>query len=97
MGFKVPKDTPPMERELMYLMADLCVKWGFCIPPEDLERISKAKCYTAQAFARDLLLAEGMNPDHESGWRNRIAARFREWFGADDIDSASFVDKSRRQ
>jgi len=35
MGFKVGRNVPPMQRELIYLLADLCVKWGFCIPPDD--------------------------------------------------------------
>ena len=66
MGYKVNKDTPPMERELIYLLEDLCVKWGFCIP--DSDKVSKSKCYSAEKFAEDVIIAEGMNPEHEPGW-----------------------------
>ena len=51
MGFKLPKDTPAMERELIYLLADLCVKWGFCIPPDSIERITKTDRYNDIDFA----------------------------------------------
>ena len=93
MGFKVPKDTPPMERELIYLLVHLCVKWGLCIPPDSFERISKMKHYNDRGFAMDLVEAEGL--DSYSGWRNKIAERFRERFGSDEIDSSTFVDRVR--
>lgn len=93
MGFKVPKDTPPMERELIYLLADLCVKWGFCIPPNSIEQISKMECYNDRDFATDVVEAEGL--DGYSSWVNRIAERFKERFGTNEIDSSTFVDRVR--
>ncbi len=30
-----------MERELIGLLTDLCAKWGFCIPPDHFEQITK--------------------------------------------------------
>lgn len=93
MGFKVPKDTPPMERELIYLLADLCVKWGFCLPADNLEQISKMDYYNDKDFATDVIEAEGMNG--YSSWEHRIAERFRERFGTDKIDSSNFVDRVR--
>ncbi len=93
MGFKVGKDVPPMERELIYLLADLCVKWGFCIPPDDNNEISKKEHYHAIEFAEDVVKAEGM--EGYEGWVNRIAERFRERFGTDEIDSSTFVDRVR--
>lgn len=65
-----------MERELIYLLADLCVKWGFCIPPEDIEQISKMNYYHADDFAPDVVVAEGM--DENSRWKTKIAERFAE-------------------
>lgn len=93
MGFKVPRDTPPMERELIYLLVDLCVKWGFCIPPDDFEQISKAEYYHADDFGLDVVRAEGM--EGYSSWTNKIAQRFRIRFGTDEIDSETFVDRIR--
>lgn len=93
MGIKVPKDTPPMERELIYLLTDLCVIWGFCIPPDDFDEISKQAYYHALDFAEDVLIAEGT--EAPARLRKRIAERFKERFGTDEIDSATFVDRVR--
>ncbi|UTW61546.1 hypothetical protein KFE98_16230 [bacterium SCSIO 12741] len=93
MGFKVPKDTPAMERELIYLLVDLCVKWGFCIPPDSFEQISKMDYYNDNNFAIDVAKAEGL--DEHSSWVNRIAERFRERFGTHEIDASTFVDRVR--
>ncbi len=93
MGFKVGKDVPPMEREIIYLLADLCVIWGFCIPPDEYDEISKKEYYEAIEFAQDVVTAEGMEGD--KGWTNKIAERFRERFGKDEIDTASFIDRVR--
>lgn len=93
MGFKAKSDVPPMERELIFLLYDLCVKWGFCIPADDHDKISKKEHYTAIGFAQDVTKAEGL--DEYSGWVNRIAERFKERFGTGSIDSSTFVDRIR--
>ncbi len=97
MGYKQGKNVPPMERELNYLLADLCVKWGFCIPSNDMEKISKSETYNAENFAVDVLAAEGMNSEHEIKWLRRISERFRERFGSDEIYVSTFVDRIRGQ
>lgn len=93
MGFKVEKNVPPMERELTYLLYDLCVIWGFCIPQDDHNVISKKEHYQAIEFAQDVCKAEEMDTDSE--WINRIATRFKERFGSDEIDALTFVDRVR--
>jgi hypothetical protein len=93
MGFKVRKDVPPMERELIYLLYDLCVIWGFCLPYDDYNKISKKEYYRAIEFAQDVVKADGL--EGYSGWTNRIAERFRERFGTDEIAAATFVDRVR--
>ena len=93
MGFKLPKGTPPMERELTYLLSDLCIKWGFCIPSDSIEQISKMDYYNDKDFAMDVVEAEGMNG--YSSWENRITERFRERFGTNEISSSTFVDRVR--
>lgn len=93
MGFKIGKDVPPMERELKYLLYDLCVKWGFCIPPDKQDKISKKEYYQAIEFAQEVVKAEGM--EGYNRWVNRIAERFKERFGTDRIDSSTFVDRVR--
>ncbi len=93
MGFKVGKNVPPMERELIYLLYDLGVKWGFCIPSYDHDEISKKKHYQAIEFAEDVVKAKGMEGD--SYWIIRIAERFKERFGTVEIDSLTFLDRMR--
>lgn len=82
-----------MERELIYLLADLCVKWGFCIPPESTDWITKMKVYNHLDFALDVVEAEGLSGS--SRWVNKIAEKFRERFGTDQIDASTFVDRIR--
>lgn len=84
-----------MERELGSFLADLCVKWGFCIPPDSCDQISKAAYYHADDFAHDLLEAEGMDTSFEYEWAKKISARFRIRFGGDEIDVSTFVDRVR--
>jgi hypothetical protein len=93
LGFKIDKSVPPLEREIQYLLYDLCVDWGVCIPPHDAERISVQKQYTAEQFASDVLLAEGMNPEYERKWLKKISAKFVERFGCDEVSAATFVDR----
>jgi len=82
-----------MERELIYLLVDLCVKWGFCLPPDSFKQISKKDYYNDKDFANDVVEAEGV--DGYSSWVNKIAERFRERFGTNEIDSSTFVDRAR--
>jgi aminoglycoside N3'-acetyltransferase len=95
MGFKLAKDTPPMERELSYLLYDLCVKWGFCIPPIRAEEIRKMSRWSAEEFAVSVVEAEVMDPEYEQKWVGSIAEKFRERFGAEEISEATFVDRVR--
>lgn len=65
MRMKVDKNTPPMERELEYLLYDLCINWGFCIAPVKAEQISKSSFWNALEFAGAVISAEGINPEYE--------------------------------
>lgn len=93
MGFKDNKDAPPMERELRCLLDDLCVKWGFCIPHDDYDEIATKGQYRAIEFAQDVVNAEGIDTD--TGWIKRIAERFNERFGTNQIESSTFIDRVR--
>ncbi|ESQ16186.1 MAG TPA: hypothetical protein DDY14_07560 [Chromatiaceae bacterium] len=95
LGFKQDNNTPPMERELNYLLYDLCVNWGFCIPPRDAEEISQLERFNAVEFANKVISAEGMNPKYEKRWVQRISERFRERFGSEEIAIETFVDRVR--
>lgn len=95
MGFKVNKNTPPMERELTYLLYDLCVNWGWCIPPDSQEKICKSKNYNAKSFAKDVVNAEGLDAEYELKYVRDIANRFIERFGTNQIEAETFIDRQR--
>lgn len=95
MGFKQHKNTPPMERELNYLLYDLCVNWGFCIPPVSAENISKQDYLSSKDFAFRVVEAEGMDATLDGQWVNKISERFKERFGQEEIAVETFVDRVR--
>lgn len=70
-----------MKKELEYLLYDLCVDLGFCIPPNDAERIASTTALEADEFACLVIEAEGMNPEYEKQWRRKIREKFIEKFG----------------
>ena len=75
-----PNRQSPEER-LQYLLDDLCVEWGFCIPSDDAARIAASNILDADEFAVAVLRAEGMVPEYEKKWRHLIKERFKERFG----------------
>ena len=91
MGYKQPKDTPPMEREINYLLHDVCVDLGFCIPPVRGEEISKRTHLTAVEFANYVIEAEGMKPEYEKQSVKNIVSKFRDHFGVEEIYKKSFT------
>ena len=95
MGIKQSKSTPPMEREIDYLLCDLCVNWGFCIPPVKAEEISRKSYWEAAEFAKEVVIAEGKNPEYEKQWVQKISNKFSERFGNEEIATATFVDRIR--
>lgn len=65
-----------LNNEVEYLLYDLCVEWGFCIPPEDAKRIAQSANLNAEDFACQVLEAEGMNPEYEKQWKRKISNKF---------------------
>ena len=62
-------------------MGNLCVDWGFCIPPTEQDRIAQSQVLEAQELACQVIKAEGMVPEYEKKWVRRIKGRFIERFG----------------
>jgi len=85
MGMPRPSQSPPGERKLRYVLYDLCVQWGYCIPPADQERIAASKEITAEQFAIEVLKAEGFAPEHEPERVKDIANFFVEKVGASSL------------
>lgn len=70
------------EGKVRSLLDGLCVDWGFCIPSADANRLTGLTQLEAEQFARDVLLAEGMDPDLERRWLVALESRFVEYLGS---------------
>jgi hypothetical protein len=81
MGVRPLKQGSPLEDRLFHLLYELCVDWGFCIPPADAERIASTKTLTADQFAYAGLTAEGFVAEYEMRWFEQIRQRFVDRFG----------------
>lgn len=81
MGFQPLKQDSSLEDRLSYLLSELCVDWGFCIPPADAQRIASTRPLTAEQFAREVLTAEGFAAEYEKRWFAQIRERFVDKFG----------------
>lgn len=80
-GQRPLKPSSTLEARLSHLLGELCVEWGFCIPPADAERIARSKHLTTDQFAVEVLVAEGMHPEYEKQWRKKMRDRFVAVFG----------------
>jgi transposase len=77
---------PSLEKETRVLLDWLC--GGFCIPPEEVERIAASESLGAAEFAIEVLRAEGFpNPEHEVQWCRKIRRRFVEHFGCERVSA----------
>ena len=70
-------------RTIEGLLEFLCVRWGFCLSPDEQKRIEFKVEWSAEEFAISVLKAEGFNPEYESKWVRRIKEKFTEYFGSD--------------
>ena len=65
------------------LLNDLCVVYGYCLPPDDQERIIADPPQTIDAFTDAVIIAEGLDPvrmdaDSRRELRRMVAAAFGE-------------------
>jgi hypothetical protein len=81
-----------LQEGISELLNWLCVEWGFCIPPDAAKHIAETQNVDAETFAREVLKAEGMNPDYEVKWLRKIKRRFVDEFGADRVDINCYSD-----
>ena len=79
-----------MKEALDFLLYDICVELGFCLPPQDHARICATEFWDADAFTEEVFRAEGMNPDEHLKWKRQIHKRFTDMFGSQSVDLESF-------
>lgn len=53
-------------REVEFLLEDLCVQLGFCLPPDDQLRLIDHPPSDVESFTNAVFLAEGLDPKLES-------------------------------
>ncbi len=67
----------------LYLLDELCRTMGYCLEPDQKERISKARALDALSLADKVLIASGFTPEHEKQKRKDISAKIshylRQW------------------
>jgi len=80
-----------MVKAIRVFLGDLCSDLGFCIPPEDQEKLSSAQHWKADDLACAVIRAEGMDPECEVKWRREIRNKFRAKFG-EEVSFDDFPD-----
>ena len=76
------KDMSSPEGRLNRLLLDLCHEQGFCSRLSAEQLLQAHPILTDELFAKAVIEAEGMTPDHEKAHLKSIRERFIERFGA---------------
>lgn len=71
------------ERQTRQLLDSLCIKLGFCLPPDDIEHLASDPPTDVLAFTDAVFVAEGLSPETADRHlyrqvRNMVAAAFWE-------------------
>ena len=64
------------------LLYDLCVVYGFCLPPIEQERLKAEPPTEVDAFTDAVFLAEGMEPLNNLHLRRKVRQRVAQAFWA---------------
>lgn len=62
------------------MLEELCVGYGYCLPPEDHARLVADAPLTVDEFTDDVMRAEGMDPSVEKQRRREVRACVERWF-----------------
>jgi len=84
-----------MQEALDFLLHDIGVELGFCLPPQDHARICATAFWDADSFTKEVFRVEGMNPDEHLNWKREIHNRFTDMFGSGSVDTESFQQGRR--
>jgi hypothetical protein len=83
------KNADPSEASastVAWLLCELCVELGFCLPPEAQRRLQSALPAGAEAFADAVLAAEGMDPQTaDPRLRQQVSARIAKHFQETEV------------
>jgi hypothetical protein len=86
---------PLSESEVDRLLGELCVRLGFCLPPDDQERLRADPPSDADTFTDAVLLAERMDPVlADASLRRSVRARVIDAFNREPFGSAERCQKT---
>ena len=82
--------------KLDYLLDDVCIRLGFCLPADARHHIPSRERLDASTFAAAVLRAEGFDhPEYETEWMSRLMERFEVYFGRSAIYVADGVQQAK--
>jgi hypothetical protein len=64
--------------DILALLDRICDEQGFCMPPPDRARIAAMTPLGAEAFAEEVLAAEGFDPQNEAERKEQLMRMFLE-------------------
>ena len=71
----------PTEKQIVYLLGELCSRFGFCLSPDQYDGLVATPPSDAESFTEAVFRAEGLGPDSEPKlWRQAyelVARTFR--------------------
>ncbi len=71
----------PNSDEIEVLLSKLCTKLGFCLPPEEENRLINSPPMTVDEFTDDVFRAEGLNPEYvERGLYRKVRGEIAQTF-----------------
>ena len=81
-NMKKRRSPKTMSEALDFLLYDLCVDLGFCLPPLDHAWICASEYWEADAFTQEVFRVEGMDPDEYLTLTRQVRERFTDVFGS---------------
>lgn len=70
-----PMKTPLRSKRITYLLGELCVELGFCLPPDEQARLQNEPPEDIDAFMDAVFRAEGLDPLADRQLRRQVRAR----------------------
>jgi hypothetical protein len=64
------------EEKVLALLERICDEQGLCMPPPERKRIAALQPLGAEAFAEEVLAAEGFDPESDSETKQRLMQLF---------------------
>jgi hypothetical protein len=92
---KKRRQPTTMSEALDFLLYDICVDLGFCLPPADNARICAAEFWDADTFTEEVFRVEGMDPNEHLNFKRQIHKRFTDMFGSSSVDAESFQQRQQ--